>query len=744
MKRRINVAIAGHVDHGKSSLLESITGEFPDKEEFELSRGITAVMKVIPTEWKGVEIRFIDTPGHSDFREEVGKALLVSDGLVLVVAADDGVQARTEVIIEEAKELGLPVVLAVNKMDKEGADFERVVREVKERGLEPVAAVPTSAKTGEGIEDLLDAIVEHIEPRGWGDPDEETAFLVVDVGEREGLGSVATGVVRAGTLKPGDELRYEGEVYRVRALLSPDEKRMQEAQPGDVVLVAMDRAPETGILLTETGGYRVENPEDVRPCVRYTVEVDDLRKARDILEDVERRNLGVETEIIDERRIKISCLGDVQFDKIRSELEEAGIQVEVTSREFEGVKTVGGRAVGRSGPVEVEVLPRASEGVRVFKRGKDRATTKEITTVHLVAEELGLDGLVVNILSEGESPPEALADAIAAAIEEVGIFELYPIENVLIEVDNVGKAASLVYKHEGQVIESDESSIKAIVPAPRLNELVSDLMTETSGRARIRLISSAGAGGPILSVDPGEVNFGIAYIPRRGPCDVTSVKLTGHTRDAKVEELRRTLKMFLADREEPNLVYVGNGPGHDVAVEAVVDVLPEVEIVLVDERETTKEAVYRLSSGKLENVRSRDLRDHGVAALAIARRGQLGRRVKKRVDRETVRRAVVTAFGGGSRRFGDYSRLPIRNPEELEEGTMLQVKDPNAITTGLSKGEVVVFHGWREDGGMIASTLTGNRVIIKPRDGRSLKNPRRFFEVFRPVKPKRGSQKGEG
>ncbi|WP_457615329.1 GTP-binding protein [Methanopyrus sp.] len=741
MEKRINVAIAGHVDHGKSSLLERITGEFPDEEEFELSRGITAVMKVIPTEWKGVEIRFIDTPGHSDFREEVGKALLVSDGLVLVVAADDGVQARTEVIIEEAKELGLPVVLAVNKMDKEGADFEQVVKEVKERGLEPVAAVPTSAKTGEGIEDLLDAIVKHIKPRGWGDPDEETAFLVVDIGEREGLGPVATGVVRAGTLKPGDELRYEGEVYRIKALLTPDEKRVREALPGDVVLAAMDRAPEAGVLLTETGGYRVENPEDVRPCVRYTIEVDDLRKARDVLEDIERRNLGVETEIIDERRVKISCLGDVQFDKIRSELEEAGIQSEVTSREFEGVKTVGGRAVARFGPVEVEVLPRASEGVRVFKRGKDSATTKEITTAHLVAEELGLDGLVVNVLSEGESPPEALAEAIAAAIEEVGIFELYPIENVLIEVDNVGKAASLVYKHEGHVIESDESSIKAIVPAPRLNELVNDLMTETSGRARIRLLSSAGAGGPILSVDPGEVNFGIAYIPRRGPCDVTSVKLTGHTRDAKVEELRRTLRMFLADREEPDLVYVGNGPGHDLAVEAVKGVIPEAEIVLVDERETTKEAVYRLSSGKLENVRSRDLRDHGVAALAIARRGQLGRKVKKRVDHEKVRRAVVTAFGGGSRRFGDYSRLPVRDPEELEEGTMLQVKEPNAITTGLSKGEVVVFHGWREDGGMIASTLTGNRVIIKPRDGKSLKNPRRFFEVFRPVKPKRSSRR---
>ena len=737
--RKVNVAIAGHVDHGKSSLLKCITGEFPDSEGFELDRGITAVMKVIPAEWRGVEIRFIDTPGHSDFREEVGKALLLADGLVLVVAADEGVQARTEVIIEEAKELGLPVVLAVNKMDKEGADFERVVREVRERGLEPEAAVPTSAKTGEGIEELLDAIVEHIEPCGYGDPDDETEFLVVDVRRMKGVGAAALGVVRAGTLEPGMTLRVRDEEFRVKAVFSPERERVESAGPGDIVLAALDRAPETGYLLTESGGYRVDNPEDVRPCVRFVVDVDDTQRAVEVLRDLSRRNMGLEYEVRDDGTLVVSCLGDVHFDRVRSELEEAGVRVEVRSREFEGVKTVGRRARGRYGPVEVEVLPRATEGVRVFRRGKDRATTDEITTAHLVADELGLDGLVVNILSEGEAEPEALAEALAAAVEEAGIFELYPLENVLIEVGNVGKAASLVYKHEGHVIESDERSLKAVVPAPRLNDLVDELMRETSGRARVRLLSSSGVEGPILSIDPGEVNFGLAYIPRRGPCDVTSVKLMGPSEEDKVRELRKTLEMFLAGREEPSLVYVGNGPGHEVAVRAVRGVLEDAEVILVDERETTKEALYRLSSGKLENVESRDLRDHGVAALAIARRGQLGRRVRKRVDRDRIRRRVTTAFGGGSSRFGDYSRLPISDPEELKEGTMLQIKDPSRISTGLSRGDVVIFQGWREDGGMIASTLTGNRVIIKPKDGKSLRNPKRFFEVFRPVKPRDSS-----
>ncbi|GEM_PF-2201686 len=736
-RKRINVAIAGHVDHGKSSLLERITGEFPDEEGFELERGITAVMKVIPVEVEDTEIRFLDTPGHSDFREEVGKALMAADGLVLVVAADEGVQARTEVLIELAKELGLPVILAVNKMDRAtDSDFEEVVNEVKNRGLEPAAVVPTSAKTGEGIEELLKAVIENVEPSRWGSEDDETAFLVIDVHEEEGLGNVAVGVVRSGTLREGDTLRIGDDEYRVKALMGPDGSRIREARPGDIVQVAFDETPEAGSLLTETGGYRVDNPEDVRPCVRYALSVDDLRTALDVLESWKRRYLGIEYEVDEDGRLHVSCLGDVQFDKLKTDMEEAGVNVEVLGREFEGVRTVGGRETGRAGPTVVEVLPRTVEGVRVFRKGKERTTVEEQTAAALAAEELGVDGLVVNILTDDEVDPENLAEAVADAVEKAGVFEVYPVENVLIEVENVGKAASLVYKHEGHVIESDADSIKAVVPAPRLNELVDDLMKETSGRARIKLLSSQGVDGPVLSLDPGTVNFGIAYIPRRGPCDVTSVKVRA-PEDEQVEELARTLRMFLADREEPAVVYVGHGPGRETAVKAVKKVLPDSDIVIVDESETTKEAVYRLSSGKLENVRAKDLRDHGVAALAIARRGQMGKRVEPKASKEDVRRKVSSAFGGGSKKFADYSRLHVENPEDLKEGTMLQVKNPDLISTDLPKGEVVVFHGWREDGGMIASTLTGGRIIVKPADGTgSLKNPRVFFEAFRPVKPR--------
>ena len=236
------VTVLGHVDHGKTSLLDRIretsvaTGE---------AGGITQKIGAYQVEKNGRPITFIDTPGHEAFTAMRARGADVTDIAVLVVAADDGVMPQTEEAIQHVRSAEVPIIVALNKIDSEGANPERVLTQLSTRGLLSTAyggdieVVRTSAKTGEGISDLLEMILltadAVVEPKA--NPKASAVGTVIESHRDPGRGPVATVLVQNGTLKVGDYI-VAGQVYgRVRALLDERDERLQEAGPSTPAVV---------------------------------------------------------------------------------------------------------------------------------------------------------------------------------------------------------------------------------------------------------------------------------------------------------------------------------------------------------------------------------------------------------------------------------------------------------------------------------------------------------------------------
>ncbi|MBA2691730.1 MAG: translation initiation factor IF-2 [Rubrobacter sp.] len=246
------VTVMGHVDHGKTSLLDRIRKEDVQSGE---AGGITQHIGAyqVTTE-NGRKVTFIDTPGHEAFTEMRARGARVTDVVVLVVAVDDGIMPQTEEAIEHSKAAGVPVVVAVNKIDVQNANVDRVLGELSERGLAPEAyggetvTVQVSAKTGEGIEDLLEniLIVAELEEL-QANPSAEASGYVIE-GERDpGRGPVATLLLNRGTLHRGDIVLAGSAYGRVRAMMDYTGKRVDEAGPATPIeVLGLSGVPEAG------------------------------------------------------------------------------------------------------------------------------------------------------------------------------------------------------------------------------------------------------------------------------------------------------------------------------------------------------------------------------------------------------------------------------------------------------------------------------------------------------------------
>ena len=245
------VTVMGHVDHGKTSLLDRMRQANVQSGE---AGGITQHIGAYQVESGGRKITFVDTPGHEAFTEMRARGAKVTDVVVLVVAADDGVMPQTEEAIEHARAAGVPMVVALNKTDVPNANPDRVLGQLSERDLVPevyggdTVTVPVSAKTGEGIEDLLEniLIVSELEDLK-ANPDAPASGYVIE-GERDpGRGPVATLLVSRGTLHRSD-IVLAGTAYgRVRAMLDYTGKRINEAAPGaPVEILGLSGVPEAG------------------------------------------------------------------------------------------------------------------------------------------------------------------------------------------------------------------------------------------------------------------------------------------------------------------------------------------------------------------------------------------------------------------------------------------------------------------------------------------------------------------
>ncbi|WP_043933319.1 translation initiation factor IF-2 [Bacillus sp. EB01] len=245
------VTIMGHVDHGKTTLLDSIRHTKVTAGE---AGGITQHIGAYQVEENGKKITFLDTPGHAAFTTMRARGAKITDITILVVAADDGVMPQTVEAINHAKAAEVPIIVAVNKMDKPTANPDKVMQELTEHGLVPEAwggetiFVPLSAKTGEGIDSLLEMILLVSEVEEYkANPNRKAVGTVIEAQLDKGRGSVATLLVQNGTLKVGDPIVVGGTFGRVRAMVNDKGRRVKEAGPSTPVeITGLNDVPQAG------------------------------------------------------------------------------------------------------------------------------------------------------------------------------------------------------------------------------------------------------------------------------------------------------------------------------------------------------------------------------------------------------------------------------------------------------------------------------------------------------------------
>jgi len=291
------VTIMGHVDHGKTSLLDALRStNVVAGEAGGITQHIGAYQIVAPS---GAKITFLDTPGHAAFTAMRARGAKVTDIVILVVAADDGVMPQTEEAIAHAKAAGVPIIVAINKIDKPDANANRVKQEllryeivVEEMGGE-IIAVEVSAKEKTGLDKLEEAILlqaELLELKA--NPDRPAEGAIVEAKLDKGRGPVATVLVARGTIKVGDIVVAGGEWGRVRALVNDQGKPVQSAGPSEPVeVLGLQGTPEAGDELVvvesdararEIAEFRARKRRDARTGASGRATMEDLLKDRQV------------------------------------------------------------------------------------------------------------------------------------------------------------------------------------------------------------------------------------------------------------------------------------------------------------------------------------------------------------------------------------------------------------------------------------------------------------------------------
>jgi translation initiation factor IF-2 len=255
------VTVMGHVDHGKTSLLDAIRKSKVAEKEF---GGITQHIGAYQVQTSHGKVTFLDTPGHEAFTAMRARGAQATDIVILVVAADDGVMPQTQEAINHARAANVPIIVAVNKIDRPEADAERVKRELSNLNLVPedwggqTIFVPTSAKTGVGIDQLLEMTALQSEILELKANASRAAKGVIIEGRLDrGRGPVATALIQNGTLKEGDAVVVGSYSGRVRSLLDPAGKKVKSAGPSDPVEIqGLSGVPAAGDVLVAVSDER--------------------------------------------------------------------------------------------------------------------------------------------------------------------------------------------------------------------------------------------------------------------------------------------------------------------------------------------------------------------------------------------------------------------------------------------------------------------------------------------------------
>ncbi|WP_226034906.1 translation initiation factor IF-2 [Aquibacillus saliphilus] len=290
VERPAVVTIMGHVDHGKTTLLDSIRHTKVTEGE---AGGITQHIGAYQIEENGKKITFLDTPGHAAFTSMRSRGAQVTDIAILVVAADDGVMPQTVEAINHAKAAEVPIIIAVNKMDKEGANPDRVMQELTDYGLVSedwggdTIFVQLSAIKREGIDSLIEMILLVTEVEELkANPNRNASGTVIEAELDKGRGSVATLLVQNGTLKVGDPLVVGNTFGRVRAMVNDLGRRVKVAGPSTPVeITGLNEVPQAGDQFTvfddekkarQVGEARQQKQIEANRGDRVRVSLDDL------------------------------------------------------------------------------------------------------------------------------------------------------------------------------------------------------------------------------------------------------------------------------------------------------------------------------------------------------------------------------------------------------------------------------------------------------------------------------------
>ena len=332
------VTIMGHVDHGKTSLLDYIRkAKVADGE----AGGITQHIGAYHVQHEKGMITFLDTPGHAAFTAMRARGAKATDIVVIVVAADDGVMPQTEEAINHAKASGAPIIIAVNKIDKEQADPDRVRNELATKDVIPeewggeYQFINVSAHSGQGVDDLLDAILLQSELLELKSPATGSATgVVIESRIEKGRGTVASILVQAGELNIGDMLLAGAHFGRVRAMVDENGKPITSAGPSiPVEVLGLDGAPEAGEQVQvvpdekkarEVAEFRQERDRDLKLKRQQASKLENLF-ANMGSEEIKTVNIVLKTDVRGSLEALTGALNDLGTEEVKVNLVSAGV-----------------------------------------------------------------------------------------------------------------------------------------------------------------------------------------------------------------------------------------------------------------------------------------------------------------------------------------------------------------------------------------------------------------------------------
>ncbi|MET0015658.1 translation initiation factor IF-2 [Oscillibacter sp.] len=327
------VVVMGHVDHGKTSLLDAIRNTSVAEGE---AGGITQHIGAYQVQLDGKPITFLDTPGHEAFTSMRARGAMITDIAILVVAADDGIMPQTVESINHAKAAGIPIVVAINKIDKPNANPEKVKQQMTEYGLltedwgGDTICCPISAKKNIGIDKLLEMVILTAEMAELkANPNRAASGTVIEARLDKGRGPIATLLVQNGTLKQGDTIIAGTAVGRVRTMTSSKGKRLEEAGPSVPVEIAgLSEAPAAGCTFNVVADERM-----ARELVEQRKAEEKLKSAAPV-QKVSLENLFDQIQAGERKELALIVKADVQgsVEAVRTSLEklsndEVGVRV---------------------------------------------------------------------------------------------------------------------------------------------------------------------------------------------------------------------------------------------------------------------------------------------------------------------------------------------------------------------------------------------------------------------------------